>query len=198
LYFWFPTQQIVPLLHPEMASFISPDFQFTSTQTAVALVVPSHRQTELNSLRKIHDKSFGKWDPHINILYPFVEPARLSSALAILRSAIQELKIKSIHVKSDAVGIFPHRRNATVFLKPDDYSNEAICSLRKHLVEALGCRERDGTYDGTFRPHLGIGQASLSGTAVSTLGAQVSKLIGFGWESTKLAVLKRDSCSPRV
>ena len=173
-----------------MASFSSPQFQFTSTQTALAFIVPEHIQSEINSLRRIHDKAFNKWQPHINILYPFVEPSGLSSAVAILRESLN--KAKSFKVSADEVGVFRHRKNATVFLKPGVESEENICSLRRDLVSALGCKERDGTHDGTFRPHLTVGQAGLNGAAIEKLIEKVGKLVSLNWEGSTLAVLKRE------
>ena len=175
-----------------MASFSSSQFQLTSAQTAVAIVVPHHLQSEINSLRRIHDKSFHKWEPHVNILYPFVEPARLSSAVAILRKCLSE-KHSRVGVRIDEVGIFRHRRSATVFLKPDTESDEGISQLRRTLAQALGCNERDGTHDGIFRPHLTIGQARGNGNAIEKLTEQVGKLVGLFWEGTILTVLRRES-----
>lgn len=175
-----------------MASFSSSHFQLTSTQTAVALVVPHHLQSEINSLRRIHDKAFQKWEPHINILYPFVEPTRLSSAVEILREALGERHMKGLRVNIDEIGVFKHRKNATVFLKPDAESEERVCQLRKILVHALERDERDGTHDGTFRPHLTVGQAASNGNSIENLVEQVKKLVGIGWEGTTLAVLKRE------
>jgi len=173
-----------------MASISSPRFQLTSTQTALAFIVPKHIQSEINSLRRLHDKAFSKWQPHINILYPFVEPAHLSSAVAILREALKEAKI--FKVFADEVGVFRHRKNATVFLKPGVESEESFCNLRRDLVRALGCNERDGTHDGTFRPHLTVGQAGLNGSAIEKLIEQVGKLVSLSWEGSTLAVLKRE------
>lgn len=174
-----------------MASHTIPQLQLTSTDTAVALVVPKHLQNGINSLRKIYDKAFGKWDPHINIIYPFVEPARLTAALSILRVTLQNPDIANVKVITSEVGVFELRKNATVFLKPSVESSQEICHLRKVLVEALGCRERDGTYDGIFRPHLGVGQAALKGSFIQDLTEKVKKLVGLDWEATKIAVFKR-------
>src|SRR5882757_9121031 len=67
-----------------------PDFKLSSTQTALALIVPSHLQPEINAIRKIHDKAYRKWEPHINILYPFVDTSLLSSAITTLHAHLSE------------------------------------------------------------------------------------------------------------
>jgi len=175
-----------------MASILSHRFQLTSTQTAVALIVPSQFQPEINSLRKIHDKAYRKWEPHINILYPFVDPSQLGAAITALRKILQTEQVGNFNTSLVGVGTFTHRRNATVFLKPSLESEKGLCHLRGVLVRALGCDEKDGTHDGTFKPHLTMGQAGLKGVDVERLVGKVEKLVGLEWEGKVLAVLKRE------
>jgi 2'-5' RNA ligase len=176
-----------------MASLSMPHFKFTSNQTALALIVPDHLLSEINSLRLLHDKAFRKWPPHINVLYPFVEPGHLSSAIDNLRKALQKHQFQGLEINITDKGTFKHRRNATVFLKPDEESETRICMLRSLLVEALGCQDRDGTHDGTFRPHITIGQTALIGTALERLLDQAGKIAAIKWEGFNLAVLKREA-----
>ena len=170
----------------------SAHFQLNSTQTALAFLVPLHLQTEINSLRKIHDKAYTKWQPHFNILYPFVDPSLLASAVAIIRETLQsEAAVHPIELNTNEVGTFKHRRNATIFLKPSAEPEEQVCELRRVLVKALGCDESEGTRDGIFRPHLSIGQAGLQGNSVERLLEQAMKLASVGWKAMTLVVLKR-------
>ena len=116
-----------------MASSSAPLFKLASTQTALAILVPSSLQTEINALRKIHDKAYRKWEPHINILYPFFDASLLSSAISVLRTHLSTNPIAPFSVKIEDVGTFERRRNATVFLKPGEESDKRICALRKAL-----------------------------------------------------------------
>lgn len=173
-----------------MASYTPAQYHLNSTQTALALVVPQHLQSEINSLRKLHDKAYHKWEPHINILYPFVHPSLLTSAMSTLRSSFPSpggpIKITLNHV-----GSFKHRRNATIFLKPGKESEDEICDLRRKLVQVLGVDEREGTVDGTFRPHMTVGQAGFIGGGVERLTEMVEKITGIEWTGTRLVALKR-------
>lgn len=169
----------------------TPRFQFNSTQTALAFIVPEHLQAEINSLRKIHDKAYTKWPPHINIIYPFVGPSLLSAATSILREALQTNEIQPVDLNTHEVGLFRHRRNATIFVKPSDEQDEAVCELRRVLVRALGCDEGEGTRDGIFRPHLSIGQAGLNGNHIERLMEQAGKLEKLSWNARSLVVLRR-------
>jgi 2'-5' RNA ligase/endonuclease/exonuclease/phosphatase family metal-dependent hydrolase len=168
-------------------------FNLASTATALAIVVPARLQSEVNALRKVHDKAYRRWVPHINILYPFVETSRLREALALLKSHLADEQLQTIRIEVDDVGVFRHRKNATVFLKPSKASEDALQRFRSLLTAALGCEESDGTHDGEFRPHLTIGQASLLGGLIEKLVTKAENVEGFGWNIRSLAVMKRES-----
>ncbi|KAE9376273.1 hypothetical protein N431DRAFT_479585 [Stipitochalara longipes BDJ] len=176
-----------------MASASPPEFKLSSTQTALALIVPSQLQAEINRVRKIHDKAYRKWEPHVNILYPFVEAALLPSAIASLRAHLSSNSISPFLLKIDDVGSFEHTRSATVFLKLGEESEEQICRLRRQLVAALGRSEDEGTREGVFRPHLTMGQVSLIGPTKNRLVQKVRNLVGFEWEVERLVVLRREA-----
>jgi endonuclease/exonuclease/phosphatase family metal-dependent hydrolase/2'-5' RNA ligase len=169
------------------------EFRLVSTATAIAIVVPKDAQANINALRSVHDKAFRKWEPHINILYPFVEPARLAPAIETLRGAVSSGDFRDLRVDVDAVDVFRHRRNATVFLRPSVDAEERLTRLRGVLTATLGCDESEGTHDGEFRPHMTVGQASLVGPTLERLVAKVEKLKGVGWHVKSLAVLRRKS-----
>lgn len=167
-------------------------FKLESTQTALAFLLPHHLQTEINSLRKIHDKAYRKWQPHINLIYPFVDPSVLSAAVSVLRETLtSNNEIVPIELNTNEVGTFKHRRNATVFLKPSAEPEEAVCELRRVLVKALGCSDDEGTRDGTYRPHMSIGQGGFQGNSLERLIQQVGRLANVEWNGTSLVVLRR-------
>ena len=164
-------------------------FSLNSTKTAIAIILPSNQASEVNAIRRIHDKAFHKWPPHVNILYPPVTIDQLKSALPLIRDALGSTASQKLSIGD--IGTFRHRQNATVFLEPDDKSKRSIASLRTKMVKALGLSDKAGTIDGTFRPHLTLGQASLSGDAVDTLVDKCSTLKELHWEFGELAVLTR-------
>jgi 2'-5' RNA ligase/exonuclease III len=168
-----------------------PQFRLTSTQTALAFVLPSHLHTEIDSLRRLYDKSFRKWDPHINILYPFVDPSCLLDVISKLGSFLSQRRSFSGNIND--VGVFHHRRNATVFKKPNSDFGDELCRLRGELAAALGCPETEGTHDGIYRPHMTIGQAGLAGDSVEKLVDLVGKLVALRVNVKSLTVLQRDA-----
>lgn len=165
-------------------------FHLTSTQTALAFVLPVHLQSEVNSLRRTHDKSYQKWPPHVNIIYPFVDPEQLDHATTKLSDVLNEKA--TIVGDVNSVDHFRHRKNATIFLKPDKDFEDGLLKLRDDLVAALGCSSSEGTHDGTYRPHLTIGQAGLAGDSVQKLSDLAGGINALHIKVGSLAVLKRD------
>ncbi|KAE8442828.1 hypothetical protein EG329_002800 [Mollisiaceae sp. DMI_Dod_QoI] len=174
-----------------MASNVVP-FRLKSYQTALAIVAPSHLHSDINSLRKIHDKAYERWDPHLNVLYPFVDPNQLGDAIAILRERLAKHDVQSFEILLAGADKFMQRRGATVHLKPDIESEERISQLRADLVDTLGRDAGEGTHDGTFRPHMTIGQAGIMGPTLGMLIEKVTKLAPLRWQCRSLAVLKRE------
>ncbi|KAL2060260.1 hypothetical protein VTL71DRAFT_9655 [Oculimacula yallundae] len=181
-----------------MASQLPPSrYTLTSTETAFAILLPTSLASETNSLRRIHDKSFTKWAAHINILYPSLPVSHLPHAIPLIQSCLSSLSYSRLRVNLDEVGVFKHRKNATVYLKPDEESEGRLRDLRRMLTSVLGCEESEGTVEGVFRPHLGVGQAAMLGSsignAVERLSEQVRKVVGLEWECRGLVVLKREA-----
>lgn len=175
----------------------------SSFQTAIAIIPPPFLHPQINSLRSLYDKSYKKWPAHINVLYPFVAPERLDSAVRTLRDIAPEAK--GFNLELDRPGNFRHRQNATVFLSPGPHDGgtvehpETVAAARLRALEGLlaGPFERvakTGLGDGTYRPHLTVGQTSLDSTAMDSLMSKAGKLCGggIGWFVSRLAVLKRD------
>jgi 2'-5' RNA ligase/uncharacterized protein (UPF0248 family)/endonuclease/exonuclease/phosphatase family metal-dependent hydrolase len=167
------------------------NFQLSSSQTALALVLPDEISQSVNQFRKRHDKAYGKWPAHINIIYPFVPTHQLEAALTTVQKCLAEDSSGSIEVTCDDLNVFKHRKSATLFLQPDEQSTERLSKLRKWLTLALGCKESDGTHDGEFRPHMTLGQSDLSSRAIDALISKAQALTGLKWENAILTVLKR-------
>ncbi|KAF2809264.1 uncharacterized protein BDZ99DRAFT_25581 [Mytilinidion resinicola] len=169
-------------------------FRLDSRATAVAIIPPAHLHSSINDIRSVHDKAYNIWPPHVNILYPFVDPARLSDAVQLLRNSLFHgtNNISDINVTITDADLFRHRKKATVWLKPAQHSEDALRLLRKRLTEALGCEEREGTHAGEFSPHLSIGQAALNDALIANLIQKAAKLAGLEWQCVSAVVLKRE------
>ena len=158
-----------------------------SHKSALALLPPSSITTPIDAVRRVHDKHFTRWPPHINLLYPFLvspsEPTKEGDASSFqvkedIRTRIQKA-IKSVepfHVSltADPPGTFSHRkRSKTVWLGP---STQRIQQLRAVLqAEFSECKSDQRP----FTPHLSVGQAHSDGGA-EELGKEIkSSIAGF-------------------
>jgi 2'-5' RNA ligase/endonuclease/exonuclease/phosphatase family metal-dependent hydrolase len=173
-------------------------FQLSSSQTAVALVVPVHLSKDVDSIRSVHDKAFGRWPAHINLLYPSVPLTHIYPAIDELRKHLLEERRGKIKTKIAAIDVFRHTRSATIFLKPSDESAATLCQIRDSLCSALGVKPAEGTPHGEFRPHLTLGQTGIKGAAIDSLVHKAQNLIGLEWESASLVVLKRTASGEMV
>jgi len=169
----------------------SSNFELSSTKTALVITVPVQSSADVNALRSVHDRSFFSWPPHLNIIYPFVDPESLPNALEVLQKALQTWS-RPLNVKMQETDVFRHRHNATIFIKPADDTRARLEQLRGVLVRSLDRGENEGTIEGEFRPHLTIGQASMQGDAVDVLLGLAKRMQVAPWECSALAVLKRN------
>jgi len=156
-----------------------------SYETALALLPPVYYYGRLNHLRSLYDKAFAKWPPHINLLYPFVSPERLTAVVEELRGLLQ--KQEQFLLSLTEVGVFTQRNYATIWLGPGN--NADLDSL----VQTLGSVEPKGRKV-PYKAHLTVGQTSKEATAIEILKNKASKFVGnISWEVDRIAVLKRTS-----
>jgi uncharacterized protein (UPF0248 family)/endonuclease/exonuclease/phosphatase family metal-dependent hydrolase/2'-5' RNA ligase len=165
----------------------------TSYDTALCIIPPSEQCRDIDSLRSHYDKGYGKWPPHINILYPFVSPESLQRAKEQIQSQLSD-SLPAIdgrlHVQLDQAGFFSHRANSTIILREnDDDSSSLLRSLRSATLKALGHNSISDAYN----PHLTIGQSESQ--SVSSRGFLLSKaalLPNLCFEIRSLAILVRE------
>lgn len=172
---------------------VSP-FGTPSTATALCLIPPQHLWEPVDRLRSLHDKAYDRWPPHVNLLYPFVEPNHLRDAVAAI---VQHLAQSGTfdrtprHVALQDVDVFNHKHDNTLFLRPESSgdSEDAVTHVARQLREALG-----RPVDEQFTPHLTVAQTYDSQSAShSYLLEKVRALVGLSWDATEIAVLVRDS-----
>ncbi|CUS09836.1 unnamed protein product [Tuber aestivum] len=189
----------------------SQERSLSSYQTAIAVIPPAFYHPQINALRSLYDKSYPRWPPHINVLYPFVTPESLPSAVQDIRRVVQESEDDGLGfwLGLDRPGSFRHKQSATIFLSPGPHdggmvgdpetaSGKALKRLEVLLSGGYAKRGRAG--DGVYRPHLTLGQTSLDPMPLNSLLSKAGKLVmanrissePFKWFVTRLAVMKRD------
>ena len=122
--------------------------------TAVVLIPPETVQPPIQAVRRIHDRNFRRWMPHITLLYPFAERGDFTEITSALTKAAQQLSPFSIEfARFDA---FQHRKSCTMFLVPEPA--DEIVRLHTILLQHLPAYDDTARFAGGFHPHLSVGQ----------------------------------------
>jgi endonuclease/exonuclease/phosphatase family metal-dependent hydrolase/2'-5' RNA ligase len=131
-------------------------FATSSYETALCVIPPESDCRHVDSLRALYDKNYGKWPPHINLIYPFVAPESLPQVKAQIETILHETpSTPPKHpITLDHAGYFEHRSNSTIFLSGESYDSISILlELRAKILRGLG---QDATSN---KLHLTIGQS---------------------------------------
>ncbi|MXV73327.1 2'-5' RNA ligase family protein [Candidatus Poribacteria bacterium] len=122
--------------------------------TAVVLIPPEAVQPPIQAIRRIHDRNFERWMPHITLLYPFAARRDFAEITPALEKAAQQMSAFSVQfARFDA---FQHRRSCTMFLVPEPA--DEIVRLHSVLLEHLSDYDDTARFAGGFHPHLSVGQ----------------------------------------
>ncbi|KXS11968.1 hypothetical protein M427DRAFT_137544 [Gonapodya prolifera JEL478] len=133
--------------------------------TALVAIPPSHSWAPIQAIRMGRDKSYRRWPPHVNILYPFVPRSEFASAATTARDALAQFQ--PFTVTLNTISSFQHARTATLFLDsaPSDLSSTPLKQINSLLLPHFPhCSDLSSRSDFGFRPHLSLGQVTLPGT----------------------------------
>lgn len=162
-----------------------------SYKTALAILPPVHTYPQFNNLRSLYDKAFTKWPPHINLIYPFVEPQCLDFASAFIKSYLANTSQKPSRLELAEAGVFEHKNSATIWLGPS--GDKEVFENLVEGVQRLFCTAEEVE---KFKAHLTLGQSSREPTAVEVLKRKAARLGNSGAPLSfvvgRLVTLKRD------
>ncbi len=122
--------------------------------TAVVLIPPETIQPPIQAIRRVHDRNFKRWMPHITLLYPFAPQQDFQDIIPALAKSAQQTTPFSVTLAS--FNAFRHRKSCTLFLVPEP-KNE-IVQLHSTLIQHLPDYNDTGQFPGGFNPHLSVGQ----------------------------------------
>jgi 2'-5' RNA ligase len=124
-------------------------------QTAVAIVPPPEVWGPIQAIRERHGRQYGRWPPHVNLLYPFYPPERFDEALPRLFATCTQ--IVSFDVALAEFRFFRHSlRKATLWLAPEP--REELVRLQAALQTACPDCDDLARFATGFTPHLSVGQ----------------------------------------
>jgi len=134
-------------------------------KTALVIIPPDEVVEPIQQIRKVNDKQYRRWMPHITLLYPFKPRFEFSDAIERLTRTCQTFQPFTINLKD--FGYFRHRQKRfTLWLAPEP--KQRLIDLQTQLVKQLpDCNDVNRHANG-YTPHLTIGQAS-SRSSLETL-----------------------------
>ena len=122
--------------------------------TAVVLIPSEEIQPPIQAIRRVHDRNFERWMPHITLLYPFAPQRNFQDVIPALAEAAQQSTNFSVTLTS--FNAFKHRKSCTLFLVPEPKNN--IVDLHRTLIRYLPDYDDTARFPGGFNPHLSVGQ----------------------------------------
>lgn len=163
-----------------------------SPRAALALLPPRELWPALDGVRRDHDPAFGRWPPHVNLLFGFVpfDAASDDDARALVERATA--RHAPFRVVLRRLDVLEHGRGATVHLVPECDPPGALTRLWADLAARFpACATRDA-----FTPHLTLGRAASAGEARALAARLQAAWTPVAFEARALSLLARAGDAP--
>jgi len=117
-----------------LTATVAPRFT-PSHDGACAIVPPRAAWPVIDAIRARLDPAFGRWPPHVNLVYPLIPPAQLAAAERALAIALAD--VAPFTLRLDGLGRFAHRGDrVTVWLAPRA-DGDALAALQRAVEAAV-------------------------------------------------------------
>eukprot|EP01090_Pellita_catalonica_P018368 TRINITY_DN5907_c0_g5_i1.p1 TRINITY_DN5907_c0_g5~~TRINITY_DN5907_c0_g5_i1.p1 ORF type:complete len:693 (+),score=99.51 TRINITY_DN5907_c0_g5_i1:262-2079(+) len=146
---------------PKNTANASTGAAFEKVVTSAIIVMPPELMWgQIQEIRKRHDKSFRRWMPHINLIYPFMKGSLFNIAEQQLADYFTNHPIQPFNVTFNAFDYFEHSpTNCTLFLNPTLERGSELIELQSSLEKVFPtCNEQSTKSDTGFHAHLTVGQ----------------------------------------
>ncbi|KIH94778.1 hypothetical protein SPBR_03564 [Sporothrix brasiliensis 5110] len=157
-------------------------FTLNSHATALCFIPPESEWPPVDRLRTLYDKAARKWPPHVNLVYPFVQPESLDAASQRIQSFLKDEPEDPIHFRLNTAGVFAQRYEKTLHLKDGDEGSciETLRHLRFRIVKALagGDAAKEDYDSNSYRMHMTVAQSNNSASANYTAAAETDVAAG--------------------
>ncbi len=149
-------------------------------KTAVVIIPPGEVLEPIQEIRKVHDRQFRRWMPHITLIYPF-RPRKYFPIIAReMRPAASNASPFEVGLKE--LSFFEHSSGrCTLWLVPEPGAK--LGELRESLVQVVPDCDDVARFRNGFTPHLSVGQAEGKREAVELI-EELEK----GWEPRSFKV----------
>jgi 2'-5' RNA ligase len=125
-------------------------------KTALVIIPPAAAWPPIQAIRRVHDRQYRRWMPHITLIYPFRPMAEVTPLCETLTAVCNS--VAPFVITLESFRFFEHSpRSCTIWLAPDP--PEPLIQVQTEVWRLVPeCSEvRD--FLGGFTPHLSVGQA---------------------------------------
>jgi 2'-5' RNA ligase len=103
----------------------------TTHQSAIVLVPPREVWEPIQAIRRVHDRQFRRWMPHVTLLYPFLPLMALAGAIPAATEVLGA--VRAFEVVLARFDAFRHRGGTfTLWLAPEP--KDVLVALQATLV----------------------------------------------------------------
>lgn len=136
---------------------------FTS---ACCILPPLDKVTQIEEIRKNHDKSYDRWPPHINLFFPFFREATFGTCASRFQQFLDSNPdVLNFDVSLNSFNYFKQSKSCTVFVSPNESSSERLCKLFQDLVVCFPECQNSDRNQRDFHPHLTVAQCTSENEA---------------------------------
>src|SRR5262249_16386600 len=124
--------------------------------SAIVIIPDETVWPAIQQLRERYDRNYGRWMPHITLIYGFVPEELLETASQLISEAVKGLEAFTIALT--APGTFTQRASTTGWIEAVGDTGGALQALQAALQQLFPTCDEQSSRAGGFRPHLTIGQ----------------------------------------
>ena len=181
------------------------DLRHTS---AVVICPPSSTWEPIQRIRAVNDKSYTRWMPHFNLIYPFLlddgEDDNFDRAAAKAREALRDIEPFTVSLRT--FGHFAHAKSCTVWLHPSGHgvedtnaASDSLPPVSDGVMATQAALERAFPFANDlstispagFTPHLSVGQYDDKETASEALETMRSTWAPMTFEVDAVYIISR-------
>jgi len=135
-------------------------------KSALCLIPPPEMWGPIQAIRRIYDKSYVRWPPHVNLLYPFIPDTEFGAAVPKLQQALASVIPFTVTLAN--FDYFSHNRLSTLWLNPETQNEHEAALSPLHALQKIleqnfpHCNDLSTISNAGFSPHLSVGQFQTS------------------------------------
>jgi poly(A) polymerase len=159
----FDTTEHNRYLHPSDHYGLHVKIQFTDSldgffdcthHSVLAVLVPKSSSELIQNIRRSHDRTFDRWPPHINIIYPFYRNIDTENVSVEVFNALSSFE--PFDVSLNELCFF--QDNSVVYMKPTSDTRAKLSIIHSRLRQLFSDLDTKGIMRDKYEPHLTVAQ----------------------------------------